>query len=269
MRPALNGATSMKHPLEIEVTAAAAAGFEGLELWWDKVVSYLESNSINDLSMLLKENNVKAIGICPFAFSPYRDTDECRQDIHQGLKIAAEIGCGMLTICGYGRPIQISREEASCKFAEELKLLSEMAAKYDIKLAIEPVSGNTVFQNPLDTLQVIELAGNPENLGTLVDTFHYSRVGVSLDIVRKIPLEKMYIVHINDSIEGEGESLTDADRLYPTEGVLDLNGYMKALRDVGYDGYLSVEVFRREYWEEDIKTICNRAKAGYDAMVKF
>lgn len=269
MKPALNGATSMKHSLELEIAAVAEAGFEGLELWWDKVVNYLKTNSADDLSKLLKENKVKAIGICPFAFSPYRDTEQCRQEIQQGLEIAAAIGCKMLTICGYGRPIQISKEQASRKYAEELKLLSEMAEKYGVNLAIEPVSGNTVFQNPLDTLRVIELAGNPKNLGTLVDTFHYSRVGVDMDTVCSIPKEKLYIVHINDSIEGEGEGLTDADRLYPTEGILDLSAYMNVLREIGYDGYLSVEVFNRDYWEEDVKTICSRAKTGYDEMVKL
>lgn len=269
MKPALNGATSMKYPLELEITAAAKAGFEGLELWWDKVVTFLLNNSINDLHELLQENNIKAVGICPFAFSPYRDIDECRRDIQQGLEIAAAIECDTLTVCGYGRPVQISKEEASHRFADELAYLSEMAEKYQVKLAIEPVSGNTIFQNPLDTLKIIELAGNPENLGTLVDTFHYSRVGMDPGIVCSIPVDKMYIVHINDSIEGEGENLTDADRLYPTEGVLDLAGYMKMLKKIEYQGYLSVEVFRRDYWKEDIDTICTRAKAGYDAMIKL
>jgi len=269
MRPALNGATCMKHPLAQEIPAAAASGFTGLELWWDKVVDYLKEHSVKELDALLKQSHIHAIGICPFAFSPFRDTEECRRDIQRGLEIAADIGCPMLTICSYGRPVQLSRRAAGEAYAKELEMLSKMAAKYGIRLAIEPVSGNSVFPGPLETLEVIQRAGNPENLGTLVDTFHYSKAGIDLETVGGLPAEKVFIVHINDSIEGEPEVLTDADRLYPTEGVLDLKGYMDALRTMGYNGYLSVEVFRRAYWEENIETICKRAKAGYDEMVKF
>lgn len=269
MRPAINGATSMNHPLEVEIPAAAAAGFEGLELWWDKVVDYVERYSVDELEALLKRENMKAIGICPFAFSPFRDTEICRKDIQNGLEIASRIGCTMLTICAYGRPVEFGWRQAAEKYAEELKVLSQMAARYGVQLAIEPVSGNTIFAGPTATLEVIRMAGSPGNLGTLVDTFHYSRMGIELEDVCAMPKEKIFVVHINDSAAGEAESLADPDRLYPTEGVLDLTGYMDALRAVEYDGYLSVEVFRREYWEEDIDTICRRAKAGYDKMVNL
>lgn len=266
MKPAINGATTMQYPLEIEIPAAAAAGFEGLELWWDKVVAYLEEHSVEELKALLEREQVRAIGICPFAFSPFKETEQCRRDIQTGLEIASVIGCEMLTICPYGRPIQMDQEEARDAYAKELLLLMGMASKYGIRLAIEPISGHTLIPGPLETLDLIRRAGNPRDLGTLVDTFHYSRSGVSVETVRQIPLEKLFIVHVNDSIAGDAEGLVDADRLYPTEGVLDLAGYMRELRAVGYDGYLSVEVFRREYWREPVETICSRAIKSYDAM---
>ena len=269
MKPALNGASCMKHPLEQEIPAAAAAGFAGLELWWDKVRDYLKDHSAKDLDGLLKKNQIRAIGICPFPFSPYRETEKCREDIRRGLEIATAIGCPMLTICSYGRPVQLSRKEAGERYAEELALLSQMAGTYGIRLAIEPVSGNSVFSGPVETLAVIQQAGNPDNLGTLIDTFHYSKMGVDLETVAGLPADRMFVVHINDSVPGEPESLSDADRLYPAEGVLNLKGYIHALRTMNYHGYLSVEVFRRSYWDEDLETICRRAKAGYDAMMKL
>ncbi|WNX86651.1 sugar phosphate isomerase/epimerase family protein [Agathobaculum sp. NTUH-O15-33] len=266
MRPALNGATAMKYPLETEIPAAAAAGFEGLELWWDKVVAFMEAHTAKELKTLLEENRIKAIGICPFAFSPFRETAQCRADIARGLEIASVIGCNMLTICPYGRPIEMSKEKARQAYAEELRVLTAMAAEHGVRLAIEPISGHTLIPGPLETLDLIGRAGNPDNLGTLVDTFHYSRTGVDVETVREIPLDKLFIVHVNDSEAGEGESLADPDRLYPTEGVLDLAGYMENLRATGYDGYLSVEVFRRSYWEEPIETICDRAMKSYKAI---
>lgn len=269
MKPAINGATTMKYPLEVEIPAAAAAGFEGLELWWDKVVAYLEDHSIQDLDALLKQHRVKAIGICPFAFSPFKETEICRQDIRWGLEVARGIGCDMLTICPYGRPIQMPKEEARQAFAEELVVLTGMAAEFGIRLAIEPISGHTLVPGPLETLDLIRRAGHPKNLGTLVDTFHYSRSGVDVETVLDIPLDRLYIVHVNDSAAGEAETLADPDRLYPTEGVLDLKGCMRALRKLGYAGYLSVEVFRRAYWEEDVDVICRRAFQSFEALQKL
>jgi 2-keto-myo-inositol isomerase len=56
--------------------------------------------------------------------------------------------------------------------------------------------------------------------------------------------------------------LTDAHRLLPGLGVLPLKEIIEALRQIGYDGVASVEIFRPEYWERDPFELALAAKSA-------
>jgi 2-keto-myo-inositol isomerase len=47
------------------------------------------------------------------------------------------------------------------------------------------------------------------------------------------------------------EKMTDADRVYPGLGAMDLKELKASLDEVGYGGYLCLELFNRDYWKED------------------
>jgi 2-keto-myo-inositol isomerase len=47
------------------------------------------------------------------------------------------------------------------------------------------------------------------------------------------------------------EAITDAKRILPGQGVIPLDDICQRLKNVGYDGDCSVELFRPEYWEWD------------------
>jgi sugar phosphate isomerase/epimerase len=49
--------------------------------------------------------------------------------------------------------------------------------------------------------------------------------------------------------------LTDADRVYPGDGIAPLKEILTTLRDIGFKGALSLELFNREYWKHDAKTV--------------
>ena len=61
--------------------------------------------------------------------------------------------------------------------------------------------------------------------------------------------------------------MTDQHRVYMGEGVLPLKDMLAVLREKGYSGALSVEIFREEYWENDPVEISVAAKAAYDRMM--
>ena len=47
------------------------------------------------------------------------------------------------------------------------------------------------------------------------------------------------------------EELNDFKRLYPTLGVLPVAEMLRIPRDQGFEGYVTVEMFRQEYWDND------------------
>ena len=144
--------------------------------------------------------------------------------------------------------------------------MSPLAAENGIRLTIEPIGGHTLVPGPTEALQLIEMAGAPANVGILMDTFHYFRSGVSDEEIQAIPLDKLDIIHVNDCEDGALNELTDAHRLYPTLGVIPAR-QLSLLKDKGYDGYLSVEVFRPEYWEQPIEEITSKAYSTLGELI--
>ena len=244
MKSCINGATTMPYSLEQDVAAAAQAGFEGLEIWWDKLAAYLEKHSIDDLKQLLASNGLIPVGICPLRIWPFRDSEPARQEFRDAVQLAPQIGCELLAVCPDFQPARLSREEALDIHAQELSDMARLAAENGIRLTVEPIGGHTLVPGPSEALQLIEMAGAPANVGILMDTFHYFRSGVTDQEIQAIPLEMLDIIHVNDCEDGALNELTDAQRLYPTLGVIPAR-QLSLLKDRGYDGYLSVEIFRR------------------------
>lgn len=83
------------------------------------------------------------------------------------------------------------------------------------------------------------------NVGLLVDAWHMHTSGSSNDELAKIPAEKIALVHINDAPEGVAvDELQDHVRCLPCQtGVIDIAGFMNALRKTGYAGPVEAEPF--------------------------
>ena len=255
MKSCINGATTMPYTLEQDIVEASKAGFEGLEIWWDKLQKYLENNSVEDLRELLSESNIEPVAICPLLIWPFRDTEPARIAFKEAVNLAPKIGCTTLIACPDFQPARMTRDEAMAIHAKELTSLAEIAAENNLRLAIEPIGGHTLVPGPTEALELIKLAGSPTNVGIMMDTFHYFRSQVSDEEITAIPVDKLYIVHVNDCEDIPLNELTDANRLYPLLGVIPLVKKLSILQNIGYQGYLSVEIFRPEYWEKPINEI--------------
>ena len=59
MKLSFNGATTMKADLETDVRAAAAAGFDYLEIWAAKLREFLKTHSVSDLKALFGDSGLK------------------------------------------------------------------------------------------------------------------------------------------------------------------------------------------------------------------
>jgi 2-keto-myo-inositol isomerase len=259
LKTCLNGATTMPYTLEEDTAAAHDAGFDGLEIWWDKLTNYLNNHSPAHLKDLLTTQKLHPVAICPLTIWPFRDTEQARQTFREAVEIAPQIGCDLLIVCPDFQPARLTRDEALRIHASELRDMARLASENGLKLAIEPIGGHTLVPGSAEALQLIEMAGEPTNVGILVDTFHYFRSGVSDEELAAIPLEKLFIIHVNDCEDGALNELTDAQRLYPTLGIIPLKQKLSILVDKGYDGYLSVEIFRPAYWDQPVEKTAHEA----------
>ena len=100
------------------------------------------------------------------------------------------------------------------------------------------------------------------NVGLVIDTCHFFAGGSELSSIRKVEPNKILIFHLNDVEDRPLETIEDAHRLLPGEGVIPLDDILIRLKHIGFDGLCSVELFRPEYWERDPAALAAAARTA-------
>jgi 2-keto-myo-inositol isomerase len=251
-----NGATSRPYPLQEDLRAAAMAGFPMVELWGEKFEKFFADHTPDDLKRLLDGYGLRAAAIDLVALD-YSQPENVAIAVERARYlggIAQAIGCDLLLLCSWGDLHGRSKEEGISLVAEYIQPVCAAAAEFGCRLAIEPLGRQAVIPGCEEALAIIEQAGQP-NLGLMWDFFHYYKSEVPLDAIRRIPPEKLWLVHVDDAPALPPEELKDPDRVYPGAGAMPLPTYFAILRDLGYQGPVSVELFNRDYYERPIEEI--------------
>lgn len=105
-----------------------------------------------------------------------------------------------------------------------------------------------------------------ENVGIVLDCFHFYAMGSTMKDLERLDADKLFILHIDDSEDLPVGALRDENRLWPGEGVIDLAGIFSVLKAKGYQNMASVELFRPEYYRmpaaENIRIAKERSLAA-------
>jgi 2-keto-myo-inositol isomerase len=267
MNPCYNGATSRPYPLEEDIRAAAAAGFGLIELWGEKFAAFFNTHTVADLKRLLEQNqlHVAAIDLVALDYSQPENVATSVQRARDLGEIAQTVGCDLLLLCSWGDLHGRSKAEGIKLVAEYLRPVCAAAADYGCRLAIEPLGGHALIPGCQEALAIIEEAQQP-NLGLMWDFFHYYKSNVPLEAIRQIPPDKLWLVHVDDAPDLPRETLRDSDRVYPGAGDLPLPTYFQILRELGYTGTVSVELFNQEYYKQPIDEI---ARSAYQSLLPY
>jgi sugar phosphate isomerase/epimerase len=112
-----------------------------------------------------------------------------------------------------------------------------------------------------DETYVAVATGHPKAC-ILADSYHLYKGGSDYESLRLLSGAALGVFHINDyPATPPRAEITDAARVFPGDGVAPLATLFQALRDIGYRGMLSLEVFNSEYWNQDALYV---ARAGLE-----
>ncbi|MCC6443476.1 MAG: sugar phosphate isomerase/epimerase [Armatimonadetes bacterium] len=266
MKSCINGATTMPYPLEADLAAAGAAGFEQVEIWAGKLDAYLKEHSPEDVKLLLAEYSLTVASICPYGIVFFGDVESAKQSIRQAAALSRSLGCDTLLVCPDSPPAGMSRDAAFEEAGRIARQYGDIVAEQGVRLAIEPLGMHPFVSGSNEALRILQEAGHA-SLGLMMDTFHYYKSGVSLEDVARIPVDWLCIVHVNDCEDLPREQLNDGHRLYPGEGILPLKETLRLLQAMGYQGALSVEIFRQAYWQAPAEEIARKSKASLESAL--
>jgi sugar phosphate isomerase/epimerase len=97
----------------------------------------------------------------------------------------------------------------------------------------------------------------------LPDVYHLYKGGSDFAGLPLMSGAAIGIFHVNDYPKLDRDRISDADRVYPGDGVAPLKEVFATLRKIGYTGFVSLELFNRDLWKQDPHTV---AKTGLAKM---
>jgi 2-keto-myo-inositol isomerase len=261
-----NGATTMKATLPEDIAAASEAGFKALEIWAAKMDTYLVNHSLDDLNALFAEHRIYPASINSIEFITFRSADDyalIKARCHELCARADALGCDTIVVVPSPTPEGgASWREIKAESVRVLHDLADIAAPYGVQLAYEFLGFGWCSVRTLAQCWEIVQAVNRPNVGLVIDTCHFYAGGSELPSIEAVDPERLLIFHINDVEARPLETIEDAHRLLPGEGVIPLDAILSRLQKIGFDGLCSIELFRPEYWERDPVELATAARVA-------
>ena len=271
MKLSFNGATTMKADLATDIRAAAAAGFDYVEIWAAKLRKYLQENSTADLKALFGEAGIKPLSINSIEHITFRDDAayaQIRAECEELSAIAEAIGCPYVVVVpGKIPPGGLSSYEVIEDSVQVLRELASISERHGVALAFEFLGQKDCSVQTLELADEIVSKVNRRNIGLVIDSFHFHAGGSTTKMIEALDPKRLFIFHINDAEALPQERLTDAHRLLPGLGILPLKEILASFKKIGFDANASVEIFRPEYWERDPFELAREAKAAMERVI--
>ena len=154
------------------------------------------------------------------------------------------------------------------RVSDRYRKLLELSCPLGIVPELEMWGGSKTLSRMSQIAYVLVETGHPAACG-LLDVFHIFKGGSDFAGIRIFNGAALHVLHMNDYPALPREKATDADRVFPGEGTAPIVALLRDLRAIGYDGYLSLELFNRGYWKQDALTTVARTGREKDAVISW
>ena len=148
------------------------------------------------------------------------------------------------------------KDEQRKLVVDRLAAISEILQKSNIRLGLEflgplymrtgPGRGGEPRQPFIWTLpETVALAKDAgPNIGAVLDVWHWYHSGGTVAEIVATDRSRIVHIHLSDAQERPAEEVRDNQRLMPGEGVVNLVGFLQALKKIGYQDGVSPRTAR-------------------------
>ncbi|MDG5802361.1 TIM barrel protein [Streptomyces ossamyceticus] len=241
MRTAI-ATVSLSGSLTEKLTAAARAGFDGVEIFENDL-----------LASPLSPEEIRArcadLGLTIDLYQPMRDieavpADEFDRNLRRArhkFELMRRLGADTVLVCSSVHPLA---EDDDALAAAQLHRLADLARDFGIRVAYEALAWGRHVSTYDHAWRIVESADHPA-LGTCLDSFHILARGSDPKGIEDIPGEKIFFLQLADAPLMAMDVLQWSRhyRCFPGQGGFDLAGLVRHVRAAGYQGPLSLEVF--------------------------
>ncbi|MFF1299969.1 MULTISPECIES: bifunctional sugar phosphate isomerase/epimerase/4-hydroxyphenylpyruvate dioxygenase family protein [unclassified Streptomyces] len=244
---------SLSGSLTEKLTAAARAGFDGVEIFEnDLLASPLTPEEIR--------TRCADLGLGIDLYQPMRDMEAVPEEqFAQNLRRArhkfelmGRLGTDTVLVCSSVHPLAVDDDALA---AEQLGRLADLAQEFGVRVAYEALAWGRHVSTYDHAWQIVRAADHPA-LGTCLDSFHILSRGSepkSLEAILDIPGEKIFFLQLADAplLAMDVLQWSRHYRCFPGQGGFDVADLVRRVLHTGYDGPLSLEVFNDVYRQAD------------------
>lgn len=253
-RYALNPATirGYKCPLKDQVRLCIAAGYQGFEPWISDLRAAKAAGELDDIRKMCADGGlavVNGIGFAPWAVPDPAARAKGLEEMKRDMALMAAVGGAFIAappsgVAG-GRDPKVTLDEFADRYRAVLALGDEMGVT-----PILEFWGASANLNCMKEALYIAGASGHAKACVLADVYHMYRGGSSYEALRFLSATALPVLHMNDfPAEPAREKLSDADRVWPGDGVAPWARIRDLLRAGGLNPWLSLELFNAAYWK--------------------
>ena len=149
-----------------------------------------------------------------------------------------------------------------------VRRLAELGAQVGVIPEAEVWGFSKSMSRLAETVMIAMESGHAKAC-VLPDVYHLFKGGSGFDSLRFLQGKAIGILHVNDYPKDKDRTIIkDADRVFPGDGVAPLADVFRTLRDIGYRGMLSLELFNPEYYKRDAFEVVKEGLQKTKAAVK-
>ncbi len=233
---------SLSGSLTEKLTAAARAGFDGVEIFENDL-----------LTAPLTPEEIRArcadLGLTVDLYQPLRDIEAVPAEVfarnlrraRHTFEVTRRLGGDTVLVCSSVDPAAVDDDALA---AAQLGELADLAADFGCRVAYEALAWGRHVSTYDHAWRIVEAAGRPA-LGTCLDSFHILSRGSDPRGIEDIPGEKIFFLQLADAPLPAMDVLqwSRHHRCFPGQGGFDVAGLVRHVLRTGYAGPLSLEVF--------------------------
>jgi len=233
---------SLSGTLPEKLEAAAAAGFDGVEIFENDLLQF-------DGSPAAVRRMAAELGLQIFLYQPLRDFEAMpREQFARNLAraerkfdVMEQLGAGMVLVCSN---VQDAAIDDPARAADDLRRMAEAAARRGLRVGYEALAWGRHTRRWQQAWEIVRRADHPA-LGLVLDSFHTLSLGDSLQGLDAVPADKLFFVQLADAprLSMDVLSWSRHYRNFPGQGELPVTDFARAVLQAGYAGPLSLEIF--------------------------
>ena len=250
----LNAGTLRGYKLGLagQIEVAAKAGYEGIETWLEDIDRFVAGGgSLKDLNRRCRDLGLtvySAIGFSQWIVDDEAARAKGLEQLKSDMSRVAELGGSRIAAppAGATGPGSILDH---ARMAERYRTILELGRELGVVPQLEIWGMSANLGNLADALAVAARTGHPDAC-VLADVFHLYRGGSAPASLHLLARSAAHVFHMNDyPAVPDRAKITDAQRIWPGDGVAPLKEMLGYLVANDCRLFLSLELFNSGYWK--------------------